>query len=1212
MATPLRRLLPYHDRYKLPFWGGMCGLLAARVFEATIPLFLRDGIDRIASGSSLVTAGSIDIAAARSALAWPALAIVLCVLGEFTCIIFSRRVIRRIGVSVAYDLRKRVYDHLQHQGPGFFARHPTGDLMARAINDINLVRQLVGMGLRTILVIIFSAVVGLLCMFALAPMLTLLLLAPLPVLLVLGWWLARRVYEQSLQVQEGFASLSEQVQENLNGIRTVQALVQEAHEVERFDAVNLDYATRFMTLTRTNSFIQGVMPWVGAWSTVIILGYGGSLVASGEMSIGTFTAFFSYVSMVLWPVRQAGQMVTLWQQGASGAQRLFEVLDHVPEIADRGANAVPPIIRGRIELRALRYAYPGTRGDVLNGIDLDIAVGETIAVLGRVGSGKTTLLRCFVRLLDPPPGTLLIDGYDVRDYPLGQLRHQVVLVPQDPFLFADLLAAQLELRQSGTRRRVDLVRRERRRSARHDRRIRRRPRYARWGTRRHVVGRAEAAFDVDARFDQNAARSDPRRLLLQRRHRDRGTHSAAATRCPPRHDDRARVESRFDGATRRPHRRAHRRRDHRDRQPRRPDSTGRLVCRTRTHAAAPRSPAVGTARSRSGRGMSTTQRDYAIFDAELAGKSFNARLIGRLFDWVRPHWRLAAISGLLVLVASVLAILMPVIVSRVVIDGLLAAPRPVVLPDFGMNAVTNWLMTATGTTHLLAACVLYMIATTAWAIAAHYHRVYLARSVLNALRDLRYDLFSHLETRPASFYDHVAVGRVMTRVTNDIEVLFQLLSGFGVLIGEFVPFLVAFSLMLAIDAKLTGILMLAVPIVAFATYLFRRGTRTVYRAIRQSISQLNQNLQENLSGIQVVQLNRREDRNLARYTQINQENRREENRAVELETFYGAFIDSLGSAAVGAIIWFGGGHALQQTISLGSVVLFTQFVDMLFRPIVAVGEQYNVLFRAMASAERIFQALDWNERIYEPARPAALPARLRGAVDVRNLNFAYSNGPRVLKNVTFHIEPGEKLAIVGATGSGKSTIIRLLARFYDFAPGQMFLDDIDLMEIPSAEVRRRIGIVLQDFHVFSGSVADNISLGNPGISRAQVETRGAAGARTRFHHAAAWRLRRTADRTRPESVARTAATARVRAGAGSRSGNPGVGRSDRQHRHRNRIVDTGRAARLDEGPYVDCDCAPIADDSGGRPRSGSATRRSEGSRHARRVAIAPRGISNTL
>ncbi len=481
-----------------------------------------------------------------------------------------------------------------------------------------------------------------------------------------------------------------------------------------------------------------------------------------------------------------------------------------------------------------------------------------------------------------------------------------------------------------------------------------------------------------------------------------------------------------------------------------------------------------------------TPRDYAVFDAELAGKSFNAHLIGRLFTWVRPHWRQAAISGLLVLAASVFAILMPVIVSRVVIDSLLSQ-RPVVLPDFGMNALTTWFAATTGASHLLSACGLYMAMTTAWAIAAHYHRVSLAKSVLGALRDLRYDLFAHLETRPAAFYDHVAVGRVMTRVTNDVEVLFQLLSGFGVLIGEFVPFFVAVSLMLAIDPSLTGILMLAAPVVAIATYLFRRGTRTVYRAIRQSISQLNQNLQENLSGIVVVQLNRREERNLARYTEINQENRREENRAVNLETLYGAFIDSLGSAAVGVIIWFGGGHALQQTISLGSVVLFTQFIDMLFRPIVAVGEQYNVLFRAMASAERIFQALDWDERIHEPATPAPLPARLAGAVDVRGLNFAYADGPRILKDVSFHIEPGEKLAIVGATGSGKSTIIRLLARFYDFGRGQMFLDNVDLMDIPSAEVRRRIGIVLQDFHVFSGSVADNISLGNPGISRAQVE-----------------------------------------------------------------------------------------------------------------------------
>ena len=212
------------------------------------------------------------------------------------------------------------------------------------------------------------------------------------------------------------------------------------------------------------------------------------------MSIGTFTAFFSYVSMVLWPVRQAGQMVTLWQQGASGAQRLFEVLDHVPEIADRGTAGVPPMIRGRIELRGLRYTLSRARAPMCCAASTSTSQqGETLAVLGRVGSGKTTLLRCFVRLLDPPPGTLLIDGCDVRDFPLAQLRHQVVLVPQDPFLFADLLRHNLSY--DNPERDDALIW-----SAASDADLRdtivafaERPRYACWGTRRHVVGRAEAA-----------------------------------------------------------------------------------------------------------------------------------------------------------------------------------------------------------------------------------------------------------------------------------------------------------------------------------------------------------------------------------------------------------------------------------------------------------------------------------------------------------------------------------------------------------------------------------------------------------------------------------------------------------------------------------------------------------------------------------------------
>ena len=242
-------------------------------------------------------------------------------------------------------------------------------------------------------------------------------------------------------------------------------------------------------------------------------------------------------------------------------------------------------------------------------------------------------------------------------------------------------------------------------------------------------------------------------------------------------------------------------------------------------------------------------------------------------------------------------------------------------------------------------------------------------------------------------------------------------------------------------------------------------------------------MQENLAGLQVVQLSRREDYNHRRYTAINQRNLAAETRSMRLETAYGAFTDSMASIAIGAVLWFGGGAVVQEQITLGGMVLFTQFISMLFHPIVVLGEQFNVLFRAMASGERIFQALDWDERIHEPEHPTPLAARLRGEVAFRGLNFGYDPALPVLRDVSLTIAPGEKLAIVGPTGSGKSTLVKLLGRFYDFEDGRIFLDGIDLNRIESRDLRQRIGVVLQDFHIFSGTVFDNVALGNPRIDR---------------------------------------------------------------------------------------------------------------------------------
>ena len=481
-----------------------------------------------------------------------------------------------------------------------------------------------------------------------------------------------------------------------------------------------------------------------------------------------------------------------------------------------------------------------------------------------------------------------------------------------------------------------------------------------------------------------------------------------------------------------------------------------------------------------------TPRNYAMFDADISGAVLNLHLLRRLLKWLAPYKVSLAVSTVLVLIASTLQVMLPMIISLVAIDHIIRGESDAESPDFGLIEFNQGVAASLGVHELMAACLLYALIQLTWAFCGHAHRMTLIGPVINGLKDLRLDLFRHLETRPSSFYDRVAVGRIMTRVTNDVEALYELLRGLGTLVGEFVPFFVALAVMLAIDVQLTLILLLALPILALVTALFRRKTRFLFRQTRQTLSSLNQNLQENLAGLQVVQLSDRQQHNLDRYTEINEQNRRFEHRLARVETLYGAFNESLAQIAIGLILYYGASQLMEVSMTVGEVVLFTQFVTMLFHPIVVLGEQTNILFRAMASGERIFQALDWDEIIHEPENPVALPERLRGDVEFRKVSFAYDSTMPVLRDVSFSINPGEKLAIVGPTGSGKSTLIRLLSRFYDFEDEQIFLDGIDLNRIRSSDLRSRVGVVLQDFHIFSGSIFDNIALGSPLVTRQQA------------------------------------------------------------------------------------------------------------------------------
>lgn len=431
MLKSLLRLKPFVHPYRWRLALGIVAFGVARLFEATIPISLARGIDRLAQGNPDVL---LPIAGIFGA-----------VLGRFLVVSNARFLVRSSGLKVAFDLRQALYDALQYQGSSFFNRYTIGDMMTRAVADISLIQRLIAMGTILMVILIYATVIGFGFMLYLSPSLTLLLLPPLPFVFLYARWSSRQMAVASKDVQDRLSDLGAHVQENLSGIRTIQAMVQEENEIDRFAGTNQAYADAFFQQARINSLMASWMPSLAAVCSVTILGYGGYLVTQGHLTAGELVAFFMYVSMVVQPFRVAGFIISLVQRAAVASNRLFEVLSLDPEITDHPAASVPAQIRGHLELKHLSFSYGGhVQGTkVLDDVSLDIPAGESISIMGRVGSGKSTLLKLIVRLIDPPPGTVLVDGHDVHDFPLSRLRSQIALVPQDPFLFGEPLKANL-------------------------------------------------------------------------------------------------------------------------------------------------------------------------------------------------------------------------------------------------------------------------------------------------------------------------------------------------------------------------------------------------------------------------------------------------------------------------------------------------------------------------------------------------------------------------------------------------------------------------------------------------------------------------------------------------------------------------------------------------------------------------------------------------
>ncbi|MCZ6655909.1 MAG: ABC transporter ATP-binding protein [Gammaproteobacteria bacterium] len=429
MLKSLYRLRAFVGRYKFRLTVGIVAFGFARFFEALVPFFLAIGIDRIAAGESDVMMPVIGIGAT--------------VIARYVIVTFARYNVRRVGLLVAFDLRQALYGALQFQGAKFFSKYTIGDMMTRAVADISIIQRLIAMGSILFIILVYATVFGFGFMLYYSPSLTLLLLPPLPFVFFYARWSARKMFVASKDVQDRLSDLGAHVQENLSGIRTIQAMVQEDNEIARFSRTNQSYADAFYQQAQINSQMMAWMPSLAALCSITILGYGGFLVLDGEMQPGAFVAFFMYVNMVVQPFRVAGFIINMFQRAAVASDRLFEVLDLNPEITDQPSGATPAVIGGDIEFRELSFRYDEDRPLALENINLTIKRGESISIMGRIGAGKTTLLKQLVRILDTPKGCVFVDGHDVNDYPLAQLRSQIAMVPQDPFLFGEPLKDNL-------------------------------------------------------------------------------------------------------------------------------------------------------------------------------------------------------------------------------------------------------------------------------------------------------------------------------------------------------------------------------------------------------------------------------------------------------------------------------------------------------------------------------------------------------------------------------------------------------------------------------------------------------------------------------------------------------------------------------------------------------------------------------------------------
>ncbi len=454
----------------------------------------------------------------------------------------------------------------------------------------------------------------------------------------------------------------------------------------------------------------------------------------------------------------------------------------------------------------------------------------------------------------------------------------------------------------------------------------------------------------------------------------------------------------------------------------------------------------------------------SFYEKDLIEKQLDKKIIFKLLNYVRPYRHLLVLTIFLLLLTAGLEILGPFLI-KVAIDNYITPGKFEGLP---------YIVILYGLVILFEFIIRYF---------QGYYTEYMGQKIMY---DMRMDIFSHINKMPMSFFDRNPVGRIMTRITTDVQTLNEMLSsGIVTLFGDVFMILGIMIMMISLNWKLSLITFSVLILLAIATFIFRSKVRIAFRIIRAKISNINSFLQEAISGINTTKLFNRQKENHKDFKTLNQQY-----LDVYLKTifYYSVFfpvVVFISTLAIALIIWYGGQEVIQNFLTLGVLVAFIQYIEKFFHPISDLSEKFGILQESIAASERIFNLLDQKPSITSPSRPVRVK-EIKGNIKFDQVWFAYNNRDYVLKNISFELETGQSAAFVGATGSGKTSIINLLNRFYDINKGKIFLDDINIKRFNLQDLRKHIGVVMQDVFLFSGTILDNIRLGNKDISPQQV------------------------------------------------------------------------------------------------------------------------------